>query len=67
MNFDSSEIMERFTRGDKSRSTEGSGLGLAIAKSLIELQKGSLDIKVDGDLFKLTATFSKYMSRKNGV
>ncbi len=59
MNFDSSEIMERFTRGDKSRSTEGSGLGLAIAKSLVELQKGSLDIKIDGDLFKLIVTFPK--------
>lgn len=59
MNFDSSEIMERFTRGDKSRSTEGSGLGLAIAKSLVELQKGSLAITVDGDLFKLVATFPR--------
>ena len=59
MNFDLSEIMERFTRGDKSRSTEGSGLGLAIAKSLVELQKGSLAITVDGDLFKLVATFPR--------
>lgn len=59
MNFDPSEITERFTRGDKSRNTEGSGLGLAIAKSLVELQKGRLDISIDGDLFKLMITFPK--------
>jgi len=59
MNFDSSEITERFTRGDKSRNTDGSGLGLAIAKSLVELQKGRLDINIDGDLFKLIVTFPK--------
>ena len=59
MNFDPSEIIERFTRGDKSRNTEGSGLGLAIAKSLVELQKGKLDISIDGDLFKLIVTFPK--------
>jgi len=59
MNFDPSDITERFIRGDKSRNTEGSGLGLAIAKSLIELQEGSLNIDIDGDLFKLTITFPK--------
>jgi len=59
MNFDSFEITERFTRGDESRHTEGSGLGLAIAKSLVELQNGSLDIIIDGDLFKLMVTFPK--------
>ncbi len=59
MNFNSTDIMDRFIRGDASRSTDGSGLGLAIAKSLIELQGGSLDIIVDGDLFKLLAIFPK--------
>ncbi|SDK81930.1 Signal transduction histidine kinase [Natronincola ferrireducens] len=59
MNFEASEIMERFTRGDESRSTEGSGLGLSIAKSLIELQNGRLEISIDGDLFKLIVTFPK--------
>ena len=59
MNFDPSDITERFIRGDKSRNTEGSGLGLAIAKSLVELQGGSLNIDIDGDLFKLTITFPK--------
>ena len=59
MNFDASEITERFSRGDKSRTTEGSGLGLAIAKSLVELQNGSISITIDGDLFKLTVSFLK--------
>ena len=45
--------MERFVRGDSSRTTEGSGLGLSIARSLAELQKGSLEVAIDGDLFKV--------------
>ena len=48
------ELMERFVRGDASRSTEGSGLGLSIAKSLMELQHGRLELSIDGDLFKAT-------------
>ncbi|MCH5187068.1 MAG: HAMP domain-containing histidine kinase [Oscillospiraceae bacterium] len=54
MNFDPSEITERFVRGDQSRTTEGSGLGLAIARSYTELCGGRLTIDVDGDLFKAT-------------
>ncbi|GAA4057501.1 hypothetical protein [Amphibacillus indicireducens] len=44
--------MERFKRGDESRSSQGSGLGLSITKSLIENQKGQFEINIDGDLFK---------------
>ena len=51
------ELMERFVRGDSSRSTEGSGLGLSIAQSLTSLQKGQFDLVVDGDLFKANLTF----------
>ena len=51
------ELMERFVRGDSSRSTEGSGLGLSIAQSLTGLQKGSFDLVVDGDLFKANIFF----------
>ena len=53
------ELSERFVRGDRSRSSEGSGLGLSIAKSLAELQGGSLSITVDGDLFKAVLGFRK--------
>ncbi|MGL5346740.1 MAG: sensor histidine kinase [Peptostreptococcaceae bacterium] len=59
LNFDPSEITERFKRGDESRNTEGSGLGLAIAKDLVRLQNGSFDIDIDGDLFKATIQFKK--------
>ena len=57
LNIHADELMERFVRGDASRNTEGSGLGLNIAQSLMEIQKGKLDITVDGDLFKVTLTF----------
>ena len=56
LNISADELMERFVRGDASRNTEGSGLGLNIAKSLMELQHGSLNLTVDGDLFKATLT-----------
>lgn len=52
LNVSAEELMERFVRGDASRSTEGSGLGLSIAKSLTELQHGQFSISTDGDLFK---------------
>lgn len=57
LNISGDELMERFVRGDSSRNTEGSGLGLSIAKSLTEVQKGKLDIQIDGDLFKVLLTF----------
>lgn len=54
LNIDSSELTQRFVRGDASRTTEGAGLGLAIAESLATIQDGQLDISIDGDLFKVT-------------
>ncbi len=59
LNISSDELMERFKRGDKSRSSQGSGLGLSIAKSLIEIQKGSFKIEIDGDLFKAIIQMTK--------
>lgn len=53
------ELFERFVRGDSSRHTDGNGLGLSIAKSLTELQQGSMELAVDGDLFKVILTFKK--------
>ena len=58
MDFDASEITERFVRGDAARSTEGSGLGLAIAKSYVEACAGSFAVSVHGDLFKVQITFA---------
>lgn len=57
LNISEEELMQRFVRGDKSRTTEGSGLGISISKSLAELQKGKFNIKIDGDLFKVELLF----------
>ncbi len=57
LNCDPDELTERFIRGDESRTTEGSGLGLSIAKNLTEAQKGTFEIQLDGDLFKVLLTF----------
>ena len=59
LTMDARELTERFVRGDASRHTEGNGLGLAIAMSLMRLQKGEMDISLDGDLFKVTLRFPK--------
>lgn len=53
MEFHPEEILERFTRGDKSRTSEGHGLGLAIASNLIENMNGKLYVETDGDVFKI--------------
>ncbi|WP_326907763.1 sensor histidine kinase [Sedimentibacter sp. MB31-C6] len=60
LNIPVDELMERFKRGDESRSSEGNGLGLAIARSLMEIQKGLLSISIDGDLFKAEIKLEKY-------
>ena len=59
LNISGDELTERFVRGDSSRNTEGSGLGLSIAQSLAQLQKGALDITIDGDLFKVVLRFDR--------
>jgi len=54
LNFDPSELVERFKRGDVSRTDGGSGLGLSIVQSFVSAQNGRFEIKIDGDLFKAT-------------
>lgn len=57
MNFTKEEILERFTRGDKARSTEGAGLGLSIAQGFTLACGGTFDIELDGDMFKAIVGF----------
>ncbi|NLX01265.1 MAG: HAMP domain-containing histidine kinase [Syntrophomonadaceae bacterium] len=57
MTFDEDEILQRFVRGDKSRSSEGSGLGLSIAQTFTEVCGGKFSVKIDGDLFKVELRF----------
>lgn len=59
LNISAEELMERFTRGDESRSTEGSGLGLSIASSLTELMGGHFEIEIVGDVFKVEIDFGQ--------
>lgn len=54
LNIPAEKLIERFVRGDISRSTDGSGLGLSIANSLTESLKGIFNVEIDGDLFKVT-------------
>ena len=56
LNIPPEQLMERFVRGEESRTTDGSGLGLSIARSLTELQGGEFSLTVDGDLFKATVS-----------
>ncbi|MCX7922101.1 MAG: HAMP domain-containing histidine kinase [Clostridia bacterium] len=60
LNIKADELMERFKRGDESRSSQGSGLGLSIAKSLIDAQRGRFSIQIDGDLFKAMVYMPKH-------
>ena len=60
LNISSDELMERFKRGDESRSSQGSGLGLSISKSLIAVQRGRFNVEIDGDLFKAIIYMPKY-------
>lgn len=60
MDFDAEEITERFARGDRARNSEGNGLGLAIVKSYVEGCGGTVNVSVDGDLFKVIITFNKF-------
>ena len=59
LNISAEELMQRFVRGDKSRTTEGSGLGISIAQNLTELQNGKFELILDGDLFKIRMKFKE--------
>ena len=62
MDFEPEEILQRFARGDKARSTKGSGLGLAIAQTYTESVGGRFQISIDGDQFNAVTTLPKPQS-----
>jgi signal transduction histidine kinase len=57
MNFTEEEILQRFARGDESRTGEGSGLGLSIAESFTQSCGGTFRLNIDGDQFKVAIEF----------
>ena len=59
MDFQPEEILQRFARGDKARSTKGSGLGLAIAQTYTESVGGRFTVAVDGDQFSAMVELPK--------
>ena len=59
MDFKPEEIVQRFARGDKARSTMGSGLGLAIAQTYTESVGGTFRVAVDGDQFSAIVELPK--------
>lgn len=56
MDFQPEEIVQRFARGDKARTTKGSGLGLAIAQTYTESVGGTFQVQVDGEQFSAIVT-----------
>lgn len=57
MDFSAQEIVQRFVRGDKSRTQEGSGLGLSIAESFMSNFGGKMQVQVEGDTFRVICSF----------
>lgn len=58
MDFTVEDMLQRFNRGDKSRTTDGSGLGLSIAQSFTNVCGGDFKVDIDGDLFKVIIKFN---------
>lgn len=63
MDFDKEDIVDRFARGDKARSSDGNGLGLAIVSTYAGALGGSFDIHIDCDQFKAIVKFPKEMKK----
>ncbi len=59
MEFTKEQIVERFARGDESRTTDGNGLGLAIVNTYTAALGGTFDVNIDCDQFKAAVEFLK--------
>jgi len=59
MNFTEEDILERFVRGDSSRTEEGTGLGLSIAETFTKAYGGDFKVIIDGDQFRVIVEFKR--------
>ncbi len=59
MEFTNDQIVERFVRGDESRTTDGNGLGLAIVNTYTAALGGNFEVNIDCDQFKAIVEFLK--------
>ncbi|MGN0154266.1 MAG: sensor histidine kinase [Lachnospiraceae bacterium] len=57
MDFKKEDIIERFARADKARTSDGNGLGLAIVSTYAGALGGEFDIQIDCDQFKAKLVF----------
>lgn len=64
MDFEKEDIVERFARGDKARTSEGNGLGLAIVSTYAGALGGTFDIHIDCDQFKARLLFPRQFPEK---
>ena len=59
MDFQPEEVLQRFVRGDKARTSKGSGIGLAIAQTYTQSVGGSFRVEIDGEQFSAIALLPK--------
>ncbi len=59
--------IERFVRGDNSRSDGGSGLGLSIAQSFTQACNGKFSVETIADLFVVTVEFPQIRSASQAI
>ena len=57
IDFTKEDIVERFARADKARSSDGNGLGLAIVSTYSRAMGGEFDLQLDCDQFKALVQF----------
>lgn len=59
MDFSPEEVLQRFVRGDKARSSKGNGIGLAIAQTYTQSVGGSFRVEIDGEQFSAIVELPK--------
>ena len=63
LNVPAEQLMERFVRGDESRTDGGSGLGPTIARTFTEACGGAFSVQTQADLFTAAVSFPLTMER----